>query len=77
MENPWFEKLYSDPNCSTSWNTGKILFEEYYLDLEDSNEIVNNLICEQFDDDNEEICKFCHDLHEIIDRSPKKVNVIL
>lgn len=69
-----FYDIYKVEGCNPMFSAGYKEFKDVYYNLEDSTEILNELLLYQFDSDTDIIKIFLKDLKSIVDREIPKMN---
>lgn len=72
-----FHSLYSQPNVKFYFSAGHNNFDAYYYNVEDSLDILIELLNDQFHNDEECITKFITDLFNVLERRLPKLNSFL
>ena len=72
-----FNVLYSEPDCKPLFGAGYNDVENYYYNVDDSVQIMDDLISYQCNDDDDLKYAFLSDLYNILERKKSKLNSIL
>jgi len=73
----YYTNIYSKENCSGIFSAGHVSISNYYYNVEESVDILDELLHFQFDNDPEIIFEFLSSLLNILDRNIPKCNSLL
>jgi len=72
-----FQKMYTDPKCSPIFAAGYGDFDNYYYNVENSVNILRQLVEFQCGNDEDAITDFIHTLYAILERKEPKLNCMV
>lgn len=71
-----YQELYSDPKCTPIFSAGYGNFDIYYYNVQNSIEILDELIRYQCGEDEDATLEFIHCLYNVLERKVPKLNCI-
>lgn len=72
-----FQEMYTNAECNPIFSAGVQNFNDYYYNMENSVNIMNQLVEYQFDHDEDAILDFVTTLYNVLERKVPKLNTIV